>query len=124
MTREQIEQIAKKYEKVKSEPAAPGREIEVKPGQQAPPAKPGTNLPGFDRTQRIGTKNLTGRGDMPQDTVREMNEGARSEAPAEWRGRVEGYKTRIAASKVAARRRPAQPKPRRRAITNTGPPQG
>jgi hypothetical protein len=109
MTRERLEQIAKPYEKVKSAPAAPGRDIEVKPGEQAS-VKPGTNLPGFDRSQRIGTKNLTDRGSMPQDTVKGMNEGVRSEPPAEWRGKVEGYKSRIARSKVTAKPRAAQPK--------------
>src|SRR5439155_21002670 len=45
LSRERLEQMAKPYEKPKSGPAGPGREIEVKPGERAP-AKPGENLPG------------------------------------------------------------------------------
>ncbi len=107
--REQLEQFAKSYEKVKSGPAAPGRDLEVKSGEHAP-VKPGANLPGFDRSQRIGTKNRSSGDTMPDDTVRGMNEIGRHEAPAEFRGRVEGYKLRMARSKVAATQRGASPK--------------
>ena len=100
----------KKYEKVKTGPAGPGRELEVKVGEQAP-VQPGSNLQGFG-TQRIGTKNRTNRNSMPEDTLREMNEGGRSEPPPEWRGKFEGYKSKIARSKVAASRpRTPQQKP-------------
>jgi hypothetical protein len=110
MTREQLEQFAKPYEKPKAGPAAPGREIEVKSGEQAP-VKPGTNLQGFG-SQRIGTKNRSSGEAMPEESVGGgLNEGGRSEPPPGWRGKWEGYKTRIARSKVAARSRPAQPKP-------------
>jgi hypothetical protein len=101
MTREQLEQIAKPYEKPKAGPAAPGREIEIKSGEQAP-VKPGTNLPGFG-SQRIGSKNRTSGEAMPEDPIRGLNEGGRSEPPPGWRDKVEGYKTRIARSKVGVR---------------------
>jgi hypothetical protein len=108
MTREQLEQFAKKYEKPKSGPAGPGREIEVKPGEQTP-VKPGENLPGFDRTQRMDSKSIRERGTMPQDTVRNMEQGWRSEPPPEWRGKVEGYKTKLARSRVTPTRRATRP---------------
>jgi hypothetical protein len=109
MTREQLDQFSRAYEKPKSGPAVPGRELEVKAGEQAP-VKPGTNLPGFG-SQRIGTKNRSSSDAMAQDSVREMNEGARSAPPPEWRGPYQGYKSRIARSQVTGRTRPAQPKP-------------
>ena len=67
MTREQMEQFVKKYEAVKSAPAGPGREIEVKPGERGEndqalgqPARAST------ARQRFSTKNLKDRGAMPQ----------------------------------------------------------
>ena len=108
MTREQLEQFAKAYEKPKSGTVAPGRELEVKTGDPAP-VKPSSNNPGFG-TQRIGTKNRTNSDAMPQDSIREMNEGIRSEPPPEWRGKWEGYKSRIARSQVGAKPKTALPK--------------
>ncbi len=110
VSRERLEQIAKAYEKVKSSPAGPGREIEVKPGDQTP-AKPGSNLPGFDRSQRIKSMNRANQDAMPQDFLRGMNEGVRSEPPPEWRDKVQGYKSRIARSKATGKKRTAQPTP-------------
>jgi hypothetical protein len=105
--RERLEQFAKKFEKPKPGPAEPGREIEVKPGDQTP-AKPGENLPGFDRTQRMDSKSIRERGTMPQDTVRNMQQGYRFEPPPEWRGRWEGYKSKLARSHVLPTRRAAR----------------
>ena len=47
---------------------------------------------------------------MPDDTVRGMNEIGRHEAPAEFRGRVEGYKLRMARSRSRPLRAGASPK--------------
>jgi len=110
MSREKLEQFVKAYEKMKSSPAGPGREIEVKPGEQTP-AKPGSNLPGFDRSQRIKSTNRANQDAMPEDTLRGMNEGVRSEPPPEWRDKVQGYKSRIARSKATGKKRTAQPTP-------------
>jgi hypothetical protein len=106
LTREQLEQFAKKYEKPKSGPVEPGRQIEVKPGE-ATPAKPGENLPGFDKTQRMDSKSIRERGTMPQDTVRNMQQGISFEPPPEWRGKVAGYKSKLARSQVMPTRRAA-----------------
>ncbi len=110
ISRERLEQFARPYEKVKSGPAGPGRQIEVKPSDQEP-AKPAPNLPGLDRTQRFGTKNIRERNSLPQDPIRGLKQDLRSEPPPEWRSKFEGYKSRIARSKVITPRRPAQPKP-------------
>ena len=68
ISRSEIEQFVKKYEKPKSAPAGPGREIKVKPGEQTP-VKPSPNLPGLDPNSRFSTKTRTDRGSMPQDDV-------------------------------------------------------
>ena len=62
MTREQMEQFVKKYEKVKSGPAGPGREIQVKPGERGEDAKPSANLPGINRQDRYFVQEYQGQG--------------------------------------------------------------
>ena len=110
ISRERLEQWAKPFEKVKSGPAGPGRQIEVNSRDQEA-AKPAANLPGLDRTQRMNSKNIRERGSLPQDSIRGLKQDLRSEPPPEWRSKFEGYKSRLARSKVIATRRPAQPKP-------------
>src|SRR5208283_1989685 len=83
MTREQMEQFVKKYEAGKSAPAGPGREIEVKPGEQGATDKPSANLPGIDRQNRFSTKNLKDRGATSKDDVRNNLEGLRFTPPPE-----------------------------------------
>ena len=49
-----MEQFVKKYEKMKSAPAGPGREIQVKPGDRdSGPIKPAANLPGIGRQEPV-----------------------------------------------------------------------
>lgn len=110
ISRERLEQLARPYEKVKTAPAGPGRKIEVKSRDQEP-AKPASNLPGLDKSQRFSTKNVRERGFQPEDSLRELKTGFRNEPPLEWKGKFEGYKSRIARSKVSTNRRTAQPKP-------------
>jgi hypothetical protein len=107
---EKFDQFTKQYKKVESGPAGQGRKIEVKSGPQQP-AKAAQNLPPLDSTQRFGTTNIRERGSQPLDDTRGLKQDVRNEAPPEWRSRVEGYKNRIARSKVTASRRAAQPKP-------------
>ena len=68
ISRSEIEQFVKKYEKLKSAPPGPGREINVKPGEQES-AKPSPNLPALDPNTKFSTKTKTDRGSMPQDEV-------------------------------------------------------
>ena len=82
ISRSDIEQFVRKYEKPKSAPAGPGREIKVKPGEQAP-AKPSPNLPGLNPNTRFSTKTKTDRGSMPQDHVQNNFEDVRFRPPAE-----------------------------------------
>jgi hypothetical protein len=107
-TKGQIEQFIRDYKKTQSGPAGPGRELEVKPGEQTPAQKPSANLPGLDSKTRFSSTNLRNRGTMPQDQVRGNIEGVRLEPPPELRGRWEGYTRKLA--KVASPKRAPAPK--------------
>jgi len=107
MTREQMEQFVKKYEKVKSGPAGPGREIQVKPGERGEDAKPSANLPGINRQDRYSSKNIKDKGAMPRDEVRNNLEVIRFAPPQEFRSKVEGYKSTLARSRPGSAPRPA-----------------
>jgi hypothetical protein len=106
MSREQLEQFTEKYKKVKSAPAGPGRDIDVKAGDQIA-ARPSPNLPGLGASTRFTTKNLRNRGSAPQDQVRENIEGVRFKPPAELGAKWDGYRTKLA--KVAAPKRAPAP---------------
>jgi hypothetical protein len=108
VSRERVEQFAKKFPNMKSAPAGPGREINVKPGEQTP-AQPSPDLPGLDKSTRFTNKNVRERGTMPQDETHEHSEGIRFQPPPEWRGKMEDFKNRLA--KVATPKRAASATP-------------
>jgi hypothetical protein len=108
LTREQLEQFARKFEKPKAGPAGPGREIEVKPGDQTP-AKPAANLPGVSRTTRFSTSSIRERGFMPQDNIRDNVEGLRFQPPPELRAKWQNYQRTLGKSAVTAPKRTAAP---------------
>ena len=99
MSRSEMEQFVKQYEKVQSEPTGPGREIEVKPGQSGESARAAANLPGLD-PRATSTRAIRERGAMPQDEIRDNQEGVRFAPPAEFRGKVEGYKNALSRSRA------------------------
>jgi hypothetical protein len=96
LTRDQMEQFVRKFEKPKqSESTRPGGEIEAKPGQDktidpsrtiADPIRSGVNS---GRRERAA-------GGVAQDQITGQSEGARIQAPAEWRARFEAYRNTIA----------------------------
>jgi hypothetical protein len=94
ISRSELEQFIKKYEKPKSAPAGPGREINVKPGEQTP-VKPSPNLPGINPSNRFSTRTKTDRGSLPQDDVQNNFEDVRFQPPAEFRSKYEGFKNRL-----------------------------
>ena len=102
MTRAQMEQFVKKYEKAKSAPAGPGREIQVKPGDRDEADKPAANLPGIDPKTGLPPRIVTDRGQMGRDDVRNNIEGIRFTAPPEFRSKVEGYKSTLSRSRTGA----------------------
>jgi hypothetical protein len=107
VSRSDLQQYAKQFEKKASAPAGPGREITVKPGEQTA-AKPTPNLPGLAPT-KFSTKTKTDRGSMPQDQVSNNLEDLRFRPPAELRGKYVDYKNSLA---VPPAKRPATPSPK------------
>jgi hypothetical protein len=105
MTKEQLEQFAKKYEKPKIGPGREAKDVEVKVGEQAPVA-PSANLPGAG-VQRFNTEKIRARGGIPQDTARGLNEGNVDQPPQELRERYFSYKSKAGrAAKATPKRRP------------------
>ncbi len=104
MSRSEIEQFVKQYEKVESGPAGPGRDIEIEPGASGEDARASANLPGLGN-HSITSSALKNRGSIPQDQIRGNQEGVRFAPPPEFRGKVEGYKNALSRSKPA----PARP---------------
>jgi hypothetical protein len=100
-TREQMEQFVQKFQKEKAPRAAarPGEEIQVKPGESRP-AGPAPNLPGINPQTRFSTQSLRDRGAVATDQVRDNLESTRLLAPAEFRERVEAYKSTLSRSRV------------------------
>jgi hypothetical protein len=109
LTREQLEQFATKFQKPKSGPAGPGREIDVTPREETP-AKPAANLPGVDRSRSFSTKTMRERGFMAPDDVRDNAEGVRFEPPPELRAKWKDYREMLGRSKVTSARRTTRPK--------------
>ena len=108
ITRSEIEQFARKYEKVASPPAGPGREINVKPGEQKP-ALPAQDLPELDRSRTFSTRTQTDRGSMPQDQIANNLEDLRFRPPQELRGKLSDYNNSLA-NKFPGGKRPAAKK--------------
>jgi hypothetical protein len=103
MSRSEMEQFVKQYEKVKSAPAGEGREIEVQPGASGEDARASADLPGLGN-HSISTRAIKDRGNIPQDQIRDNQEGVRFAPPPEFRGKVEGYKNAV------SRSRPSKPR--------------
>jgi hypothetical protein len=109
MSRAQMEQFVREYEKKKSAPAGPGREIQVKPGNRDSADKPAANLPGINPNSRSSTRNITDRGKLGHDDARNNIEGIRFTAPPEFRSKVEGYKNTLSRSRAGTATRAARP---------------
>jgi hypothetical protein len=107
MTKEQLEQFARKFEKPNAAPGREAKDIEVKVGEQAA-AKPGSNLPTV--AVKTSTERIRARGDMTRDPTRgNLNEGNRGEPPRELRDRVYGYKIRLNGMRPASRSAASKP---------------
>lgn len=103
MSRTEIEQFVKQYERIESGPAGPGREIEVEPGASGEDARAASDLPGLGN-HSISTRALKDRGSIPQDEIRDNQEGVRFAPPPEFRGKIEGYKSAVSRSRAATPR--------------------
>ncbi len=108
-TRGQLEQFASKFKKAPAlGPGRKGETIEAKPGEKNTDVKPTPGLPGIDPATRFSSKNQRARGSAAQDDVRGNLEGIRSQPPAEFRSKWNGYTSRL--SRVAAPRATIAPK--------------
>ena len=99
LSRDQIEQFVKKFEKSKREPSGEGRSVNADIG----------NDPGIDPDRKLDSRVtgpvVSGRGNrgpgaVSQDLMRDQNQGNRSQAPAEIRSRFEAYQSSISRSKT------------------------
>ena len=108
MTRAEMEQFVKKYERGKARPAArPGREIKVDPNAKgrtvgpdyrAPESLP--NVTVSERSSRTGTGN-------PTDTVSGLSEGAEAAAPRAYQSKYNAYKTSVGRASTTSAPRPS-----------------
>jgi len=96
MSKEQIEQFAKKFDKPPAAPSRPGRDIELKsePGR-VPNLDPSRKVGGPSPSSTFGGRSNREAGSGVQDRQRGNAEGNRSTPPPEIRARVEAYKSSL-----------------------------
>jgi len=101
MSRSDIEQFVRKYEKKQAEKAnEPGRTIETKPGEQVASDKPSTGLGKLPGSTPFSTRSHKDGKTNAKDQVRDNVEGFRvQQVPPELRGKYEGYVNRLSRSK-------------------------
>lgn len=110
MSRSEMEQFVKRFEKRQAEEVGQGRNIEIKRGNDSTSAKPSKGLTGINPKSSFSTHSTRDGSAMAKDEVRGNIEGVRVQVPAELRGKYEGWINRLSRSRNAAVR-PAQPKP-------------
>jgi hypothetical protein len=100
LSREQMEQFAKKFEKAPPRPAGEGRDIAVTPGQDRV-LDPGRTLPDPLPGQAVRTRNERGAGAVAPDQESGNRQGVRSIAPEEFRNKFDAYRKGISRSAPA-----------------------
>ena len=100
MSKEELNQFVKKFEKAPKADPGQGRDIEVKPGRGGPQLDPNRTLPDLNPSATVGTKQMRERGTMVQDTVRGNNEGMRIDIPRELRAGFDAYRGTLSKSKT------------------------
>src|SRR5262249_37169358 len=98
MTREDMENFARKFEKPEQAPVGEGRDLTAAPAHPNPPAPPA------DMGERVKCSVISGRGQRGagstvQDTNSNQTQGNRAPAPPEIRSRYETYLNTISRSK-------------------------
>jgi len=95
MTRQEMQDLVKKFEKVDKPPAEPGRDLKGEVGKDRV----------FDTNRKIGDpikantnsdRSVRGPGAVAGDTLAGDAEGARSAAPPEYKARWEAYRSSLA----------------------------
>ncbi len=94
----ELEQFVDKFDKAPKAAPGEGREIEVKPGQPQATA-PDTKLPDLNPRSRVSSKAGRDRGSLPQDNIRNNNEGVRFVPPPELRAGFEAFQSTLNRSK-------------------------
>jgi hypothetical protein len=102
MSRTEMEQFVKRFEKKQAEAAGAGRNIEIKRGDPSAGAKPSKDLTGIDRKTSFSTRTTRDANTMTKDQDRGNVEGIRFQVPPELRGKFEGYVKQVTRSKGAA----------------------
>jgi hypothetical protein len=108
MSKEQLDQFVKKFEKAPKTAAGGGREIDVKPGTPQE-IDPNRKLPELTTGATASTKQMRERGSFVQDTLRGNNEGVRFEPPPEYRAGFDAFKSSLLRSRAIEGGRPATP---------------
>jgi len=110
MSKEELNQFVKKFEKAPKAEPGPGREIEAKPGKPQA-VDPNRKLPDLNPGTSVSARTIRDRGGMVQDDVRGNNEGIRFTPPPELRAGFDAYKNSLSRSKTLnPTRRPATSK--------------
>jgi hypothetical protein len=100
LTRQQMEQFAKKFEKAPQRPVGEGRDIAVAPGQDRV-LDPGRTIPDPLPGQTVRTRNERGAGAVAPDQESGNRQGVRSIAPEEFRNKFDAYRKGISRSAPA-----------------------
>jgi hypothetical protein len=108
MSRSEMEQFVRKFEKKRAETVGKGREIEIKRGEDSAGAKPSQGLTGINPKSSFSTRTSRDAGFTPKDSVRGNVEGVRYQIPPELRRQFQGYVNQLSRSKGSAART-AQP---------------
>lgn len=94
MTRDEMEQFVTKMKKLPQGTPGPGREIQVKPGEEQK-FDPNRTLPDITSNARMGSRTDRGRGSVAQDQIRDNMQGTRFEVPSELKGGFEAFKSSL-----------------------------
>ena len=101
LSRDQIEQFVKKFEKPEREAAGEGRAVNSDQGNDQA-VSPDRKLDSRVNQPLVSGRGNRGPGAVVQDTMRDQTQGLRSQAPAEIRSRFEAYQSSISRSKTKA----------------------
>jgi hypothetical protein len=106
MSKEELNQFVKKFEKAPKAEPGEGREIEAKPGKPQA-VDPNLKTTDLNPSTRVNSSTLREGRTVTEDSLRGNNEGARFVPPAEIRARYEAYRKSLA--RPSGRRGAASP---------------
>ena len=112
MSRDELEQFVKKFEKPEREAPGEGRELQGEIGEDRV-VDPIQGVGDRIKAPLVSGRGQRGPGSAANDAFRDQTQGTRSQAPAEIRSRYEAYQSSISRSRGPAPARPpaSTPKP-------------